>query len=100
MEKYLHNKHNENDSSNNSLVSLDKKLFSEFFTEKPISDIDENEKYAKDWKSEVFALIGFCISSIIFIMSGIQNGDILTIIGSSIQLVSCIVWMIPYRKYL
>ncbi len=56
-------------------------------------------KYNKDWKLELFALIGFCVSGVIFILSGIQNGDILTIIGSSIWIISCIFWMITYRKY-
>jgi len=56
-------------------------------------------KYSKDWKLELFALIGFCASGVIFIISGIQNGDILTIIGSSVWILSCIVWIITYRKY-
>ena len=58
-----------------------------------------NKKYAKDWKLELFALIGFCFSGVIFILSGIHNGDILTILGSSVWIFSCVIWMIPYRKY-
>ncbi len=53
----------------------------------------------KDWKLELFALFGFCISGIIFILSGIKSGDVLTIIGSSVWIFSCVVWMIPYKKY-
>ncbi len=53
----------------------------------------------KDWKLELLALIGFCISGLIFIGSGIKSGDVLTIVGSSVWIFSCIVWMIPYRKY-
>jgi hypothetical protein len=60
---------------------------------------NRTKKYSKDWKLELFALIGFCISGTIFILSGIQNGDILTIIGSSVWIFSCVIWMIPYRKY-
>jgi hypothetical protein len=60
---------------------------------------ETNKKYAKDWRLELFALIGFCFSGVIFILSGIHNGDILTILGSSVWMVSCIIWMIPYRKY-
>ncbi len=64
-----------------------------------INTLNRTEKYNKDWKLELFALIGFCISGTIFILSGIKNGDIYTITGSSVWIVSCFVWMIPYRKY-
>ncbi|MDA3902862.1 MAG: hypothetical protein PF441_05350 [Desulfuromusa sp.] len=57
-------------------------------------------KKNKDWQFELFALFGFCISGIVFILSGIKNGDILTITGSSVWFFSCVIWMIPYRKYL
>ena len=56
-------------------------------------------KYAKDWKLEFLALSGFCVSGVIFIVSGVQSGDILTVTGSVIWLVSCICWMIPYRRF-
>lgn len=56
-------------------------------------------KYANDWKFELFALFGFCVSGLIFILSGIHSGDILTILGSSVWIFSCVIWMIPYRKY-
>lgn len=56
-------------------------------------------KYSKDWKLEVFALLGFCASGVIFLISGIQSGDILTIAGSSVWILSCLVWMFTYRKY-
>ncbi|MEH6348132.1 MAG: hypothetical protein V7785_23750 [Bermanella sp.] len=52
-----------------------------------------------DWKLELFALFGFCISGVIFVWSGIKSGDVLTIVGSSVWIFSCVVWMIPYRKY-
>ena len=60
---------------------------------------NRTKKNSNDWKLELFALIGFCISGVIFILSGIQNGDYLTIIGSSVWIFSCVIWMIPYRKY-
>ena len=58
-----------------------------------------NEKYSKYWELELFALIGFCASGVFFIASGIQNGDILTIVGSSVWILSCIVWMLTFKKY-
>lgn len=69
--------------------------------EKPKFDNSKEtiKKYAKDWKLEIVALIGFCISGVIFIVSGIQNGNLLTILGSSVWIVSCLIWMIPYRRY-
>jgi len=60
----------------------------------------KTKKYEKDWKLELFALLGFCISGAIFVLSGIKNGDILTILGSLVWIISCVTWMIPYRKYL
>jgi hypothetical protein len=58
-----------------------------------------SEKYAKDWKLELLALSGFCVSGVIFIVSGVQSGDFLTVSGSVVWLVSCLCWMIPYRKF-
>lgn len=60
---------------------------------------NRTNKKNMDWKFELFALIGFCISGIVFILSGIQNEDTLTIIGSSVWFFSCVMWMVPYRKY-
>jgi hypothetical protein len=57
------------------------------------------ENDSNDWKLELFALIGFCASGVFFIASGIQNGDVLTIVGSSVWILSCIVWMFTFRKY-
>ncbi|MEH6347105.1 MAG: hypothetical protein V7785_18560 [Bermanella sp.] len=57
-----------------------------------------NNANISDWKLELFALFGFCISGVIFILSGIKSGDVLTIVGSSVWIFSCVVWMIPYRK--
>lgn len=57
------------------------------------------EKDSRNWKLELIALIGFCASGVIFIVSGIQNGDILTIVGSSVWILSCIIWMFTFRKY-
>jgi len=70
---------------------IDKKL--------DVSAKNGEKKYFNDWKLEVCALIGFCFSGAIFILSGIKHGDILTIIGSSVWIISCVTWMIPYRKY-
>lgn len=53
----------------------------------------------KDWKLELSALIGFCLSGGLFIASGIRNGDVLTIAGSLVWILSCIVWLMTYRKY-
>jgi len=55
--------------------------------------------HATDWKLELSALSGFCLSGAIFVISGIKNKDILTISGSLVWMISCLVWMIPYKKY-
>ena len=60
---------------------------------------DTRKEYSQDWKYELSGLIGFCLSGAIFIVSGIHNGDILTVLGSFVWIISCIVWIIPYKKY-
>lgn len=54
---------------------------------------------SRPWKLEFFALIGFCISGLIFVVSGVQNGDLLTVSGSLIWLLSCLMWMATYRRF-
>ncbi|MFN2268627.1 MAG: hypothetical protein ABR533_10155 [Desulfonatronovibrio sp.] len=63
------------------------------------SNSNNTNKYEKDWRLELLALIGFCFSGAIFIVSGLKNGDIYTIVGSLVWITSCVIWMIPYRKY-
>ena len=58
-----------------------------------------NAKYAKGWKLELLALSGFCLSGVIFIISGVQSGDFLTVSGSVVWIASCICWMIPYKRF-
>lgn len=64
-----------------------------------LNNSNRTKKYEKDWRLELFALIGFCFSGAIFIVSGLKNGDVFTIIGSLVWITSCVIWMIPYRKY-
>ncbi|MGM0419094.1 MAG: hypothetical protein ACQEQS_10255 [Thermodesulfobacteriota bacterium] len=59
-------------------------------------NIDKDSKY---WQLELFALIGFCLSGVVFILSGIKNKDFLTILGSGVWILSCFVWMFTYKKY-
>gem|GEM_PF-6456187 len=47
---------------------------------------------------QIVGLLGFILSGLIFIAVGIKYGDILTILGSVIWTVSCLVWMIPLLK--
>lgn len=54
---------------------------------------------ARIWKLELLALGGFCVSGFFFIASGILNGDPLTIAGSVVWLLSCMVWMANYRRF-
>lgn len=51
------------------------------------------------WKMELFALSGFCLSGLFFIISGLLNGDYLTVTGSLIWIASCVCWMIPYKRF-
>lgn len=51
------------------------------------------------WKLELLALAGFCVSGVFFIMAGLRSGDVLTVLGSVVWIVSCVCWMLPYRKH-
>jgi len=47
---------------------------------------------------QIIGVTGFIISGLIFIAVGIKFGDNLTVIGSVIWTLSCIIWMIPLIK--
>jgi len=52
----------------------------------------------KRQREEKFHLVGwvlFIICAILFILSGIQNDDLLTTVGSFIFLIACVVFLIP-----
>lgn len=51
------------------------------------------------WKLELLALGGFCVSGVIFIISGLQSGDTLTVTGSLVWIASCLCWMVPYKRH-
>jgi len=47
---------------------------------------------------QIIGLLGFIIAGFIFIAAGINSGDALTIIGSIVWTLSCVIWMIPLVK--
>ena len=44
---------------------------------------------------ELFGLIGFFISGLIFIVAGLRSGDYLAVSGSIVWTVACLLWLIP-----
>ena len=44
---------------------------------------------------QMLGLIGFAVAGFVFIAAGARSGDPLTIIGSVIWIISCLIWMIP-----
>ena len=44
---------------------------------------------------ELFGLIGFFISGLIFIVAGLRSEDYLAVSGSIIWTVACLLWLIP-----
>jgi len=44
---------------------------------------------------ELFGLIGFFISGLIFIVAGLRSGDNLAVSGSVVWTVACLLWLIP-----
>ena len=49
-------------------------------------------------KSQIIGLIGFIFSGFFFIAAGIKYEDPLTIGGSIVWLISCIIWLIPFIR--
>lgn len=47
---------------------------------------------------QIIGLFGFIIAGFVFIAAGINSGDLLTVIGSVIWTVSCLIWMIPLLR--
>jgi len=48
---------------------------------------------------QIIGLTGFIIAGFVFVAVGIKFGDNLTIIGSVIWILSCIIWMIPLIRH-
>jgi len=44
---------------------------------------------------ELFGLIGFFISGLIFIVAGLRSGDYLAVSGSIVWTAACLLWIIP-----
>ncbi len=44
---------------------------------------------------QIIGLIGFIIAGFIFIAVGVRSDDILTVIGSVVWTLACMIWMIP-----
>ncbi len=51
-----------------------------------------------DNRCQIIGLVGFIIAGLIFVAAGIKFGDPLTISGSVVWIVSCLVWMIPFVR--
>lgn len=51
-----------------------------------------------DEKYQLVGLIGFILAGFVFIAAGLKSGDVLTIAGSIIWTISCIIWMVPLLK--
>ena len=52
----------------------------------------------KDDHYQIVGLAGFILAGLVFIAIGVKAGDSLTIIGSIIWTLSCLIWMIPLIK--
>ena len=51
-----------------------------------------------DKQYQIIGLLGFVLSGLIFIAVGVKYEDFLTILGSAIWTVSCLIWMVPLLK--
>ncbi len=51
-----------------------------------------------DRKYQIAGLLGFIVSGLTFIISGVKSGDALTIFGSFMWILACVIWLIPLVK--
>ncbi len=49
----------------------------------------------KPFYFELFGLIGFFISGLIFIVAGLRSGDYLAVSGSIVWTAACVLWLVP-----
>ena len=49
-------------------------------------------------QSQILGLVGFVLAGLVFIAAGVRSGDPLTIIGSALWILSCVIWMIPLAR--
>ena len=49
----------------------------------------------KNFYFELFGLIGFFISGLIFIVAGLRSGDYFAVSGSIVWTAACVLWFIP-----
>jgi len=49
-------------------------------------------------RCQMIGLFGFIAAGLAFIAVGVKAGDLLTIFGSTVWTLSCVVWMIPLLK--
>lgn len=52
----------------------------------------------EDRHAHLIGLIGFIIAGIMFVGVGIRAGDPLTVAGSVVWTLSCVVWLVPVLR--
>ncbi len=51
-----------------------------------------------DRRFQIAGLLGFIVSGLTFMISGVKSGDALTIFGSFMWVLACVIWLIPLVK--
>jgi len=46
-------------------------------------------------RSQLVGLLGFILAGLVFVAVGVRSDDLLTVLGSVLWIVSCLIWMIP-----
>ncbi len=52
----------------------------------------------QDHHFEIIGLFGFIVAGIIFTAIGVIAADLLTVAGSVIWTLSCMIWMVPHAR--
>ena len=50
---------------------------------------------SKAVRYQIAGLAGFILSGLFFLISGIQSGDVMVILGCIAWMVACVIWLIP-----
>ena len=47
---------------------------------------------------QIIGLAGFILAGVIFIAAGLNSGDLLTVLGSVVWTLSCLIWLVPLLR--
>ncbi|MFO7718378.1 MAG: hypothetical protein ACQESV_04030 [Thermodesulfobacteriota bacterium] len=47
---------------------------------------------------QLLGLLGFILSGVFFTAAGLKSGDLLTLAGSLVWILACLIWLVPVLR--